>query len=401
MSLKNAVGGVLLIAGTTIGAGILALPADTAHLGFTLSCFYFFTCWFFLTLGALYVLEANLQVGFGSNLISMAKATLGKPGQVVTWFMYLLLLYCILSAYLTGSGAWLNKGFFYAGLQLPLPVCALIAALLTSIFLVLGTHLIDLTNRVLMVFLAGAFVTLIVIALPHTQSELLFQQPTTFDLKSMPLIVTAFGYAIIVPTLTEYLHGHAKQLRNVILIGSLAPLLLYIIWELTTLGIIPLEGPQGLLAINQAGHPATDIPDGLAHVTGHYWLTNASKVFSIFAIVTSLLGVSLSLFDFLADGFQIQKNMRSKLALCGITFLPPLAFVTLYPSGFAHALRFGGFYVSFILGFLPALMVWRGRYHSDMPSAMRVFGGKPLLLITMAFFIAVMVIEMMIVFNLL
>jgi tyrosine-specific transport protein len=91
MLLKNTMGGVLLIAGTAIGAAVLALPIQTAALGFTYSLTALVLCWGLMTIGALLVLEANLLIGQGTNLITMAQRTLGPVGQMLTWLSYLFL----------------------------------------------------------------------------------------------------------------------------------------------------------------------------------------------------------------------------------------------------------------------------------------------------------------------
>src|SRR5579872_3346282 len=98
------IGGVLLVVGTTIGAGILALPVATAELGFWGSIVLLTGCWAMMTACAFLFLEVNLWLPPNSNLISMAGATLGKGGQAVVWTVYLLLLYSILSAYVAGGG---------------------------------------------------------------------------------------------------------------------------------------------------------------------------------------------------------------------------------------------------------------------------------------------------------
>src|SRR5438552_1817543 len=97
------VGGVLLIVGTCIGAGMLALPIATAELGFIGSCILLVVCWLVMTYGALLLLEVNLWMPQNSNLISMAKATIGPSGQIISWVTYLLLLYSLLCAYIAGG----------------------------------------------------------------------------------------------------------------------------------------------------------------------------------------------------------------------------------------------------------------------------------------------------------
>ncbi len=393
MSLKNAIGGIALIAGTAIGAAVLALPVITAHLGFIQTILIYTLCWFFMTVGALYVLEVNLLVGYGANLISMAERTLGNVGKYFTWVVYLILLYALTAAYLSGVGAWINQGISHFNLNLPPFVCALIATALTLVVILLGTAVTDWINRFLMIGLISAFVTLLCVVMEHINVQMLLAPTTVVDARPLPLIITAFGSAIVVPTLTEYLHGKPKQLLYVILIGSLIPLLVYITWESAILGIIPLEGNPGLIQIQQHGHAATDITGALQSLLHNSLITQASAYFSIFALITSLLGVCLSLFDFLADGLHVHKNMKTRFKLSLITFVPPLCFIIFFPRGFTFALSFAGIFVAILLGILPAVMAWQGRYHLKEAKPLQVFGGKPMIVLTILFFIFVTLIE--------
>ena len=54
-------GGIALIAGTAIGAGMLALPCATYSLGFIPAALLLVLTWFFMTQTAFYFLEVNLN----------------------------------------------------------------------------------------------------------------------------------------------------------------------------------------------------------------------------------------------------------------------------------------------------------------------------------------------------
>lgn len=391
MSLKNALGGIALIAGTAIGAAVLALPIATAHLGLWSSLLIYGVCWFFMLMGALYLLEANLMVGYGINLFTMAEKTLGAKGKYATLAIYLILLYALTAAYLAGAGAWIKQ------LSQPFSLspfsAACLATLLTMVIIWMGTAFTDWINRFLMIGLIGAFGTLIFATYPHIDTHLLFSQPLIGDVKPIPLIITAFGSAIVIPTLTDYLHGKPKQLLMVVLIGSCIPLLVYVLWELAILGTIPLHGSPGLIEMQHHGQPAVDLSHALEKLLQSHQITLAAAYFSIFALLTSLIGVSLSLFDFLADGLHLKKNFRGKVRLSLVTFVPPLIFLLISPEGFMVALSFAGIFVSLLLGILPALMIWRGRYQLALPSPLKVPGGKYLLIVTMLFFMLAASIE--------
>ena len=92
---SNLLGGILLIGGTSIGAGMLGLPIVAAQLGFVGSVALMVVCWAVMIISAFLILEVNLWLPQQSNLISMSRATIGPVGQVVAWIIYLLLLYSV------------------------------------------------------------------------------------------------------------------------------------------------------------------------------------------------------------------------------------------------------------------------------------------------------------------
>lgn len=390
---KNALGGIMLIAGTAIGAAVLALPVETASLGFLQSLAFYCFCWLFMTLGALYLLEANLAIGYGTNLISIASETIGPIGKYITWAIYLFLFYALMAAYLSGAGTWIAKAGSQLGLPISLQLSAIISAIITLLIIWVGTHLTDWINRILVLGLILAFGFLVCSTILHINPEFLFLQEHSFSLQPIPIIITAFGFAIVIPTLTDYLHGNAEQLCKILIIGSLIPISLYIIWELILLGIIPISGDLSLLAIKAQGSPATDIPLTLKKLSGQTNLGLAAGYFSIFALTSSLLGVSISLFDFLADGLHVKKTFTGRLFIAAITFVPPLLFISLFPQGFSYALSFAGIFVSLLLGILPIIMVWQLRYVKMKASPLRILGGKPLMIITVIFFVLVIAVE--------
>ncbi len=101
-------GAVLLIAGTSIGAGMLALPVITAQYGFLAAIVLFTSCWLVTLYSALLLLEVNLWLPAGANIISMTKETLGRTGEIIASLSYLFLLYCLMAAYLSGMNSLLD-----------------------------------------------------------------------------------------------------------------------------------------------------------------------------------------------------------------------------------------------------------------------------------------------------
>ncbi|MBX9745108.1 MAG: amino acid transporter, partial [Chlamydiales bacterium] len=98
------VGGMLLVSGSCIGAGMLALPILTGLAGFFPSLTMLLAAWAGMTFTALLLLEVNGWFVTQVNLLSMSKKGLGNGGRTVAWISYLFLFYALLVAYISASG---------------------------------------------------------------------------------------------------------------------------------------------------------------------------------------------------------------------------------------------------------------------------------------------------------
>ncbi len=373
------IGAILLVSGTTIGAGMLALPITTGLAGFVPALLVMTAIWLFMILTAFYLLEVNLRMKGESNFISMAHVTLGRPGEALAWVTYLLLLYTLTSAYMVGSSQILS-GFLEPLIPFTVPSwCWPVAIfLIFGTIVYSGTESVDFLNRVLMIALILLYISVVGFGIVHIDPPKLAYFDWDYLLPSISVVVTTFGYHIIIPTLSTYLEHDTKRLKQAIVIGSLIPFLIYVFWQLLVMGVMPVKGDLSLFEAAKQGQQITTF---LVHILNSPWIGIAVRGFAFCAIVTSLLGVSLSLADFLSDGLKIKKTHFGKLCLILLTFVPPLLFTLFYPKGFLIAINYAGIFVVILLVFLPALMAWFERYgpeteRSLIKSEYMVKGGK-------------------------
>ena len=101
---NKVIGGSLLIAGSCIGAGMLALPILTGVAGLRPTLVMLGLAWLFMTTTALLLIEVNGWFKKEVNLLTMVEHTLGKWGRRFSWALYLLLFYALLVAYMVLSG---------------------------------------------------------------------------------------------------------------------------------------------------------------------------------------------------------------------------------------------------------------------------------------------------------
>jgi len=368
-------GGVLLIVGTSIGAGMLALPIVTAASGFVASSLMLLVCWTIMTFGAFLLLEVNLWLPPRNNIITMARTTLGRPGEIIAWASYLLLLYSLLSAYIS-SGSDIFHGFTrILGIHSPVWLDSLVFVFIFGSIVFRGIQPVDYVNRALMITKFGSLFILIFFAMPHVQTGPLLQGQPALLTSTITVMLTSFGFANIIPSLRSYFHDDVKVLRKAVLIGSLIPLCCYLLWDLVILGTLP---HATLVAIMQGGGSVTELTQALSQALQNASITGVARIFTTICILTSFLCVALSLSDFLADGLRIEKIGLGNALVNAMTFFPPLAIVIFYPSIFVKALNYAGICCVVLIVLLPALMAWSGRYHKKHLALghYQVMGGR-------------------------
>jgi tyrosine-specific transport protein len=266
------------------------------------------------------------------------------------------------------------------------------------IFVCLGTKYVDYVNRLFLIGLIIAFLLMLVWVQGDDTIAFNYIGHASKIWYATPLMVMSFGYHLIIPSLKTYLKNNVFQLRMAIIIGGAIPIVIYSIWIYEVLDLVPTWGNNGLISMLQAKQNPTDLL--IKHLSiGAPRVSNAVACFSFLALVSSLIGVALGIFDFFSDGLGIKKNFRGTLFLAALTFIPPVIFTLLYPHGFMLAIKYGGIFAAILLILYPSIMVWYGRYIKNpvdrMTNHYRVWGGKSLILLTVAFGLLVIFFEIL------
>lgn len=356
------IGGILLIVGTSLGGGMLALPIGTASSGLLNTSVALIVCWVAMTLSAFFILEVNLYLPKGANMISMAQITLGKPGKIVTWITYLCLLYALLSAYISGGSDVFQSLLFLCNFTLPLPLITVLYAGSFAFIIYKGIKIIDALNSTLMYIKLIVYCLLLVLIAPKVSLEKLQGGHFYYLKNAVMLLITAYGFAIIIPTLRDYFDDDIAQLKKVILIGSLFPLFCYLAWVAVITGVVPKEGHLGLVKLMHDPHATSGLAHALEQAVHQRTISHLFRFFSAISMLTAFLGVSLCLFDFLADGIHFKKTGKQGYALLCLVFIPPLTLVLFYPGIYIKAMQYAGSLCVLLLLFLPSLMLYSGRY---------------------------------------
>ncbi|XP_074289994.1 uncharacterized protein LOC141616763 isoform X1 [Silene latifolia] len=283
---------IFLVAGTTVGAGILAIPAVTQESGFLASTMACIGCWAYMVVTGLYIAEVNLntmcELGSGGvSLVSMAKRTLGSVGVQITCWTYIFIHYALLVAYIARSSEIITN---YLGI--PLWESGTIFSLVFGALCYFGSQrFIGAVNGLLVLGIITSFTALVVVASGDLHFEALLKANFEALPSSIPIIALAFVYQNVVPVLCTNLEGDLSKVRTAVILGTTIPLLLFLVWNGVILGTITnLDSDVG------------KIIDPLQQLRSSNGVVGPIvEIFSLLAIGTSYIGFVLGLVDFLAD----------------------------------------------------------------------------------------------------
>ncbi len=349
--MKKLILGSCLVAGTSVGAGMIALPMVLCKIGILPTIALILTLWFFMYLSGLLGLELNLKRGKGLTLAELGNFYRGPLTSHIGSLCLMFLIYALLCAYLYG-GASIFQSFFEAhlGYSLSLQSIVLIYALILSAVFSFSVPWILQINRVLLIALLGSFGLLIFgffikINLLHMPTF----APSAWEINSwtlaLPILSAAFGFQVILPILTNFCNKDPILLKRTVFWGSLIPAVVYIFWTVCTLAILYHAAPQKYLLLTLGKLDVGQFVQALTETTAWPLVQTIANTMSMIAILKSSIGVGLALFEFWQEklikhlSFSPLKTKGSSIAL---TILPSLGFALFIPALFLKALSFAG-----------------------------------------------------------
>ncbi|MCO5558281.1 hypothetical protein L7F22_011860 [Adiantum nelumboides] len=324
-------GAMALIIGTSVGAGILALPARTINVGFVPTLTTMGLSWCFLVLEALLIAEVNVAVseqhksggsGVGLPLCAMAEKTLGPLGGTLAASIYVFLSYTLLVAYIAKSGDVLSPLLHTS----PTLGCWIFTLVFGSVTLLSNIKLVDSLNQVLTSAMIGVFLLILLGGFGVSDWNGLQYMDWERTPETFPVIVFALVYHDLMPVLCTYLNGDIQRIRRAVLLGSFVPVAMFALWEAIILSIAPVSGNEDpLLYLTRSGGTSIAI---------------LIELFSVLALATSFIGTLIGFIAFLNERFSQNQN-ASTLMQNSMASLMKLAFKSIALKKFDFYQKFG------------------------------------------------------------
>ncbi|MEI7671077.1 MAG: aromatic amino acid transport family protein, partial [Deltaproteobacteria bacterium] len=289
------------------------------------------------------------------NYPSLYQTYLGAAGKWLAVAANLIILYGLLTAYLTGITSIIGNLF-----QLSIPPVWLMLGFFVMVTLISLANVAAIQKyiAVLVAIKCVAFVVIVWMASGHVKAQNLSHVNWPLFTCGIPILVTAFHFHNIIPAVCETLKWNQKVINRTILIGMTLGFLMNATWLLVGIGVLPLDNsPIGLVTAFEKNLPAT-IP--LAQAIHSQAFLLFAMFFALVAITTAYLANGMGLIGFMDDLTSHHLGRTSPTLSRMLAFGPPLVIALVYPDIFLKAIDFaGGFGIVTLFGILPSIIAIR------------------------------------------
>lgn len=340
---------ITTLIGTIVGAGILGIPYVVAKAGFIVGFIFIILLGLAFLYLNLFTGEIVLRTKEQHQLTGYAERYLGRWGKRVMTFTMLFSIYGALTAYLIGEGESL-RAIFKVGSPL----------FYTLIFFIIGFLIVwkgvKATGKVELFLILLLFIVIISISI-FSYRQLNFSHLSTFNLGYIFLPYGVILFSLMgspaIPEMQEVLGNDKRLMKKAIIIGSLIPILLYIVFTAVIMGLVGIEQFELLqpnermatIALSVYAHPLLGI------------FANCLAVLSMF---TSFLTLSIALTEMYEYDYKMTRAMSLLL-----TFSLPLVIAVFNLATFLRVLGITGAVAGGLNGILVILLYWEAKKYGD------------------------------------
>ncbi len=344
--LLTVIKGGALLGGTTIGAGILAIPYAISQSGYWIGMIHLVGIGVAMIVLNLFLAEISLRTDGTQQLPGLAERYLGKNAKILTFYIMISLIYGALIAYMLGSGQILTE---LTGLPIDL------MGILFFLFVALGVYFgVKVVSRIEVLFVVGLVVIILGIFLRASQGDGLQWQDLNLRASSgwsslfVPYGTVLFSYFgfVAVPEMEKVMTRYKNDIQLAIILGLSIPIILYILFTTVVLGV--------------AGGDMSEVATvALGRALGSE-VQFVANVFGLIAMFTSSISLALAVINIYKEEFDIPH-----LSAVIITLLPPISIVLTGVGSFFEFISLAGALAGSILGILIVFIYWQAKTTGD------------------------------------
>ncbi|MFH1392682.1 MAG: aromatic amino acid transport family protein [bacterium] len=300
--MKNFLYAVALLIGTIIGVGVFGIPYVAAQAGFSIALIYLAGLGIIILLIHLFYAEIVLKTPGKHRLVGYAEKHLGKWGKNIATVSSVFGLYGALLAYIIVAGQFLKVLFAGSAFN-----WSLVFFLFGALFIFLGLKLIAQAEFFMTGLLFAAMIIIFVFGWGHIDWQNLSTLNFSYFFLPYGVIFFALGGIEAIPQMRELVNN--KKLKLAVVLGTLIPVILFIIFVIVVLGVTgPNTTQEALIGLQQILGPKIML---------------IGLIFGVLALMTSFLTLGLNLKEIFWYDYKINKNLAWVLAC----FVPLLFFI--------------------------------------------------------------------------
>lgn len=357
---RRSIGAIMLVAATCIGGGTIALPMVLGKIGILPSIAFMLLMWLIVYCTAIINLELHLQAGQSMSLGKLSRKFSGKFLENITNICFKLLSYALLAVYIYGGSSILQSMLNWQSST----EISYLYAIAAFLLLMCPLALIDYVNRLLFMGLLASIAILIIGLVSEIKLDHLPIISSSFTNISawemiIPLVFTAFGFQGSIPTFVRYCDNDEKVLKKVFFWGTLIPAIVYIIWICSILAAIHANNYDFYQKIITSKVEVGELIKEISQIAKLNAVQTLIWWLSLLAIVTSLIGVGIGLYDSIQSMIvkKIPSPIMNKITTSVLTIFPAYLVAILIPNAFIKVLGFAGMILVVIAIFIPAYLL--------------------------------------------
>ena len=348
---KKEVIGIATLMGATIGAGILGLPYVTTKVGLVSMIIMTVILSIAVLFLNLYIGEITLRSKRRKELSGYVEEHWGKIGKSIMGVGVIIWIIGALTAYTLGAGEALHAIFPSVSAF----NFSVVFYVLTAIALYFGLNLVSRSELVLGAIMLVLILVILSVGIFNISPENVPARTVSGSSLLLPIGVLLFALMaeVVIPELKPIIQDN-KKLKRVIVIGTLIPAFVYLLFAVIIGSVI---GSDLFESLPDNERVAT-IPLGL--VIGPVMGIFANS-FAVLSMATSFLALGLGLIWTIKYDYHVRRNWAWAVAV-----IAPAFFITSGKATFISAMDFAGSIAGGITGIILVLTLHRARKNSEI-----------------------------------
>ncbi len=356
---------IATLTGTIVGAGILGIPYVFAKAGFIVGFIDLIVLGILILLVNLYLGEITLRTNGKHQLPGYAKKYLGKKGKILMLISSLIFLYGALIAYVLGEGQVLS--FVLLGTTNFSILFSMIFFFVTIPIAYLGIKALEKGETFGLIAISAVVLIIFFVFIPKINQINFSFVSSNPIMWFMPYGVILFAFLALsaMPEVREELVKEEKKMKKAIILGSLIPIALYLLFVIAVYGFSGQNTPE------------------IATIA----LGRLPSLLAIFTMFTAFCALGIALKELYIFDFKIKHDSAFALAFFPV-FIISFFLMILNMADFVKIISLVGGVAGGLAGILVLLMLKKAKQKCERKPEYSLPLNWPIIIILSIIFIA-------------